>query len=237
MPRARTIPLVAFYTGLVTVSTLIFTVYVPATRGYFNIGESAVYLVALLAGPYVGAFAGGVGSMLADLSLGYLFFAPATLVIKGIEGGVLGILAKKAPSLSNRSWRLLSAGVAMILSASIFIVGRSYYVGSSELSIGLPGFSSTLSIALTELFWAGVAAASFAALIVISFMVRPEVGWLVLSCSISGSLMVLGYYLYEQFVLGYVAIAEVPFNIGQVLVGIMVSVPAYNSLKALRSTK
>ncbi|MCQ5374864.1 MAG: ECF transporter S component, partial [Candidatus Methanomethylicia archaeon] len=207
------------------------------TRGYFNIGESAVYLVALLAGPYVGAFAGGVGSMLADLSLGYLFFAPATLVIKGIEGGVLGILAKKAPSLSNRSWRLLSAGVAMILSASIFIVGRSYYVGSSELSIGLPGFSSTLSIALTELFWAGVAAASFAALIVISFMVRPEVGWLVLSCSISGSLMVLGYYLYEQFVLGYVAIAEVPFNIGQVLVGIMVSVPAYNSLKALRSTK
>jgi len=237
MPRARTIPLVAFYTGLVTVSTLIFTVYVPATRGYFNIGESAVYLVALLAGPYVGAFAGGVGSMLADLSLGYLFFAPATLVIKGIEGGVLGILAKKAPSLSNRSWRLLSAGVAIILSASIFIVGRSYYVGSSELSIGLPGFSSTLSIALTELFWAGVAAASFAALIVISFMVRPEVGWLVLSCSISGSLMVLGYYLYEQFVLGYVAIAEVPFNIGQVLVGIMVSVPAYNSLKALRSTK
>lgn len=237
MPRARTIPLVAFYTGLVTVSTLIFTVYVPATRGYFNIGESAVYLVALLAGPYVGAFAGGVGSMLADLSLGYLFFAPATLVIKGIEGGVLGILAKKAPSLSNRSWRLLSAGVAMILSASIFIVGRGYYVGSSELSIGLPGFSSTLSIALTELFWAGVAAASFAALVVISFMVRPEVGWLVLSCSISGSLMVLGYYLYEQFVLGYVAIAEVPFNIGQVLVGIMVSVPAYNSLKALRSTK
>jgi hypothetical protein len=175
--------------------------------------------------------------MLADLSLGYLFFAPATLVIKGIEGGVLGILAKKAPSLSNRSWRLLSAGVAMILSASIFIVGRGYYVGSSELSIGLPGFSSTLSIALTELFWAGVAAASFAALVVISFMVRPEVGWLVLSCSISGSLMVLGYYLYEQFVLGYVAIAEVPFNIGQVLVGIMVSVPAYNSLKALRSTK
>jgi uncharacterized membrane protein len=237
MPRARTIPLVAFYTGLVTVSTLIFTVYVPATRGYFNIGESAVYFVALLAGPYVGAFAGGVGSMLADLSLGYLFFAPATLVIKGIEGGVLGILAKKAPSLSNRSWRLLSAGVAIILSASIFIVGRSYYVGSSELSIGLPGFSSTLSIALTELFWAGVAAASFAALVVISFMVRPEVGWLVLSCSISGSLMVLGYYLYEQFVLGYVAIAEVPFNIGQVLVGIMVSVPAYNSLKALRSTK
>ncbi|MEM2128076.1 MAG: ECF transporter S component [Candidatus Methanomethylicaceae archaeon] len=237
MPRARTIPLVAFYTGLVTISTLIFTVYVPATRGYFNIGESAVYLVALLAGPYVGAFAGGVGSMLADISLGYLFFAPATLMIKGLEGGVLGILAKKAPNLSDRSWRLLSTCVALLLSASVFLIGRGYYVGSSELSIGLPGISSTLNIALTELFWAVLAVASFVALMVISFMVRPEVGWLVLSCSISGSLMVLGYYLYEQFVLGYVAIAEVPFNIGQVLVGIIVSVPAYNSLKALRLTK
>ncbi len=237
MPRARNIPLVAFYTGLVTVSTLIFTVYVPATRGYFNIGESAVYLVALLAGPYVGAFAGGVGSMLADLSLGYLFFAPATLIIKGIEGGVLGILARKTPSLSDRNWRLLSGGVALLLSLFVFLIGRFYYVGPSELSIGISGIGTTLNIDLTELFWAGIATASFVVLVLVSLMVRPEVGWLVLSCTISGSLMVLGYYLYEQFVLGYVAIAEVPFNIGQVLVGIIVSVPAYNSLKALRSPK
>lgn len=237
MPKARTVPLVAFYTALVTISTLIFTVYVPATRGYFNIGESAVYLVALLAGPYVGAFAGGVGSMIADISLGYLFFAPATLIIKGIEGGVLGILAERAPTLSERGWRLLSLVVALVLSTSVFFIGRCYYTGSSELSIGIPGLSSTLSIALTELFWAGVAAASFIALMVISLMVRPEVGWLVLSCTISGSLMVLGYFMYEQFILGYVAIAEVPFNIGQVLVGIIVSIPAYNSLKVLSRTK
>jgi uncharacterized membrane protein len=231
------IPLVAFYTGLVTVSTLIFTVYVPATRGYFNIGESAVYLVALLAGPYVGAFAGGVGSMLADLSLGYLFFAPATLVIKGIEGGVLGFLSRRIPALSDRSWRVLSSCVALLLSASIFLIGRGYYVGTSELSIGLPGMISTINIPLTEAFWGAVAALSFVALVIVSFMVRPEVGWLVLSCAISGSLMVLGYYLYEQFVLGFVAIAEVPFNIGQVLIGTIVAVPAYNSLKALSPTK
>ncbi|MGC8936125.1 MAG: ECF transporter S component [Candidatus Methanomethylicaceae archaeon] len=237
MPRARTIPLVAFYTGLVTVSTLIFTVYVPATRGYFNIGESAVYLVALLAGPYVGAFAGGVGSMLADLSLGYLFFAPATLVIKGIEGGILGALSRRIPVLSERSWRILSFCVAFLLSTSIFLIGRGYYVGSSEFSIGLPGMISTINIPLTEAFWGAVATLSFVTLVLVSFMVRPEVGWLLLSCAISGSVMVLGYYLYEQFVLGFVAIAEVPFNIGQVLVGTIVAVPAYNSLKALRPTK
>ncbi|MGQ9759852.1 MAG: ECF transporter S component [Candidatus Methanomethylicaceae archaeon] len=237
MLKARSIPLVAFYTGLVTVSTLIFTIYVPATRGYFNIGESAVYLVALLAGPYVGAFAGGVGSMLADLSLGYLVFAPATLIIKGIEGGVLGALAKRIPSLSNRKWRLLSAGVALLLSLSIYLIGKGYYVGYSELSIGIPGIAVTINMSLTDLFWAGIALASFIAIILVSLMVRPEVGWLVFSCAISGSLMILGYYLYEQFVLGYVAIAEVPFNIGQVLVGIIISVPAYNSLRVLKPPK
>jgi len=49
--------------------------------------------------------------------------------------------------------------------------------------------------------------------------------------------MVLGYYLYEEFVLGYVALAEVPFNVGQVLVGITIAIPAYNSLRALQRTK
>jgi uncharacterized membrane protein len=43
-----------------------------------------------------------------------------------------------------------------------------------------------------------------------------------------GSEMVLGYFLYEMFILGYtlpVALAEVPFNIIQLIVGLVVAVP------------
>lgn len=237
MLNARTIPLLAFYTGLVAVSTLIFTVYVPATRGYFNIGESAVYIVALLAGPYAGAFAGGVGSMIADLILGYFFFAPATLVIKGVEGGVLGLLAARKPQLKPRYWRLLSIIVGAILSSSVFLLGSTYYVGSSEISLGLPGFGVSFTVSMTQAIWAIIGLIIGAIVVLISFVARPEVGWLVLSAAVSGFFMVLGYYLYEEFILGYVALAEVPFNVGQVLVGITIAIPAYNSLRALKRTK
>lgn len=238
MLNARTIPLLAFYTGLVAVSTFIFTVYVPATRGYFNIGESAVYLVALLAGPYVGAFAGGVGSMIADIILGYIFFAPATLVIKGVEGGVLGLLAARKPQLKPGYWRLLSFIVGAILFSSVYLLGSTYYVGSSMISLNLPGlFWVSFTVSMTQEIWALIGLIIGALIVLISFLARPEVGWLVFSAAVSGFFMVLGYYLYEEFVLGYVALAEIPFNVGQVLVGITIAIPAYNSLRALKSTK
>ncbi len=40
---------------------------IPATSGYFNLGEPVIYIVALVAGPLTGALAGGVGASLADV--------------------------------------------------------------------------------------------------------------------------------------------------------------------------
>ena len=45
----------AIFTALVCVVTIMFSAYVPATEGFFNIGESMVFLSALLFGPYVGS--------------------------------------------------------------------------------------------------------------------------------------------------------------------------------------
>ncbi|UCC28655.1 MAG: ECF transporter S component, partial [Candidatus Bathyarchaeota archaeon] len=56
----------AVFTSLVFIATVIFSIYVPLTQGFFNIGESMVYATALLFGPLVGGFAGGVGAALAD---------------------------------------------------------------------------------------------------------------------------------------------------------------------------
>jgi len=82
--------LTAISTTLVCAVTIVFSIYVPQTEGFFNIGETMVYTTALIFGPFVGAFAGGVGSGLADLFLGYPHYAPATLLIKGCEGGIVG---------------------------------------------------------------------------------------------------------------------------------------------------
>ena len=59
---------------------------IPATSGYFNIGETTIYIAALIFGSSVGAMAGGIGSSLSDAFLGYGLFAPGTLLIKGGEG-------------------------------------------------------------------------------------------------------------------------------------------------------
>ena len=63
------------------------------TGGYFNFGDVIVVTTALLFGSTIGGIAGGLGSALADIVLGYGLFAPFTLVIKGIEGFVVGYIA------------------------------------------------------------------------------------------------------------------------------------------------
>ena len=50
----------------------------------------------------VAGIAGGLGSMLADLILGYSHYAPATLVIKGFEGLVAGFLGGRTPKASQK---------------------------------------------------------------------------------------------------------------------------------------
>ncbi|XRH75050.1 MAG: ECF transporter S component [Candidatus Methanosuratincola verstraetei] len=234
MRLAREVPVTAFYTSLVTVATVAFTIYVPATRGYFNVGESAVFLAALLGGARIGAFAGGVGSMLADLILGYYLFAPATLLIKGLEGFLLGALISRRPGLRERGWRLLSVAASAIVFTLVFAVGTLFYSGSSEVSIGLPWIGAyNFVVELSYAFWAIIGIAIAIVVAYASFSARQEAGYMTISALVSGSVMVIGYFLYEQLFLGYAAIAEVPFNIGQVLVGITIAIPAYASLKVI----
>ena len=107
-------------------------------------------------GSYVGAFTGG-SIALADVIVGYGQFAPGTLVIKGLEGAIVGFLNRKLQKYTSNVG--LSAAVAVV-------------VGGLE--------------------------------------------------------MVAGYFIYEQVVLGYslpVALAEVPFNIVQMTIGLVVALP------------
>ena len=152
------ITIAAVFAALVfIVTSQIPPIPIPATSGYFNVGETIIYVAALLFGAFVGAFSGGIGAMLADVYLGFSVFAPGTMVIKGIEGAIVGILYQK-------------------------------------LRKHLP---------------------------------NPTVR-AVVSAAVGGLEMVMGYFLYEQLVLGYpfaLALAEVPFNIVQMLIGLLIAVP------------
>lgn len=73
----------SMFTALACIATMVIQIPSPM-NGYLNLGDAVVLLGAWFLGPAYGAFAGGVGSMLADILSGYAYYAPGTLMIKGL---------------------------------------------------------------------------------------------------------------------------------------------------------
>jgi uncharacterized membrane protein len=101
----------ALLTALVAAATLALRLPMPATEGYLNLGDALIIAGALLSGGRAGGLAGGLGSALADLYGGYTHWAPFTLVVKGLEGLLIGWLGNR-PGIRQR-W-LLRAGIAAL---------------------------------------------------------------------------------------------------------------------------
>ncbi len=98
---------------------------VPRTGGYINMGDAIIYVTALLFGSVDGLVAGGIGSALADLIGGYSLFAPFTLVIKGLEGFLVGFLTQRAfrgPEPPSRT-QLVLATVGIAAGGTFMIAG------------------------------------------------------------------------------------------------------------------
>ena len=109
----------------VTVSTMIIRVPIPATSGYLNFGDIMIFVSALLFGEYVGGFAGGVGSAIADILGGYPGYALFTLVIKGLEGILAGYISN-GKSLVRDVVGWAAGAAAMVLG---YFVVQTYIMG------------------------------------------------------------------------------------------------------------
>jgi uncharacterized membrane protein len=129
------ITLAAIFAALMfVVTSLIPPIPIPATGGYFNLGETSIYVAALLFGPFVGAFPGGIGAMLADIYLGYAFFAPGTLIIKGVEGAIVGFLNIKLKKyISNPTVRAI---ISVIVGGLEMVAG--YFLYETFLAVFFP---------------------------------------------------------------------------------------------------
>ena len=113
------IVLLALLTALTTIATVIFIIPFPSTNGYFNLGDSIVMISGLLLGPVGGFIAGGVGSALADVALGYVAFAPITFIVKGCEGLLVGLISRRTKFSQQISFfdflGLLLGSIAMLI--------------------------------------------------------------------------------------------------------------------------
>lgn len=130
------ISLMSIMSALVMVGTLI--VRIPNMMGgYFNVGDVMIFVTALTFGPFVGGVAGGLGSAFADL-IGFPVFVLPTLVIKGLEGLIAGLITDK-----KRVFRdvlaVIIAGVEMVTGyflVELYLYGIAGAIGEILANIG-----------------------------------------------------------------------------------------------------
>jgi uncharacterized membrane protein len=115
--NTRQIAAIGVMGALATIATMMFAFPIPATSGYFNLGDAIVMTTALTFGPIIGALAGGLGSGLADLLGGWYNWVIFTTVIKGAEGYVAGKLAgpTEGRSLQKTIVAWVAGGAVMVL--------------------------------------------------------------------------------------------------------------------------
>ncbi|MFO7245816.1 MAG: ECF transporter S component [Thermaerobacter sp.] len=123
----------AVFTALVAAATMAVQVPMPATEGFVNVGDTVIFVTALLLGPVPALAAGGLGSALADLLTGYAHWAPWTLVIKGIEGWIAGAVGYLAFHQRGSVFGLPVLGMAA--AAAWMVAG---YLGAGAVMYGLP---------------------------------------------------------------------------------------------------
>lgn len=219
------------YTVAVYAATVAVQIYQPATGGYFNLGETVIYAAALTTTPLIAGIAGGVGAALADLTTGYAIFAPGTLVIKFVEGFAAAKLARRLARASSLPAAIFTGAILGILVA---LVGATYLSGA-QTYLGTAWFG--IEVNVPAYLWAIVGVV--VAIAVAYFVGRRGVyAGETAAVLVAGMLMVLGYFLYEYFISNPLtgrppihALAEIPVNIGQAVVGAAIGVPVAGWLR------
>lgn len=107
--------------ALVCIATMSIQIPIPGTDGYINIGDSVIFISAILFGPITGMIAGGIGSAFADILSGYAHWAIFTLVIKGLEGYLVGVLINNHITVIKSIFSTGAGTIVMVI--GYFIAG------------------------------------------------------------------------------------------------------------------
>lgn len=135
--------------ALVCIATMLVQIPIPATKGYLNLGDSVIMVLAVLFGARFGLFVGSLGSALADVLTGYAYWAPATFIIKGLEGLIVGLILAKGKKSPNH-FRIVCGLVcgALVMAFGYFFAGAIMYgwaVSAADMVANLvQGFGSTV---------------------------------------------------------------------------------------------
>ena len=148
--KTKRIIISALMTSLVCVATMLIKIPSPM-KGYVNVGDCIVLLCGWMLSPVYAFVSAGLGSALADVLSGYLVYAPATFVIKGVMALVAFAFCKM---LANKSGKLVSqiigGLVAEILMVALYYLfeGLLYGFGASLVNIPANAIQGVVGLVL-----------------------------------------------------------------------------------------
>ena len=121
--NTKKLVMAALMAALTCVATMMITIPSPF-KGYLNLGDCLVLVSGWMLSPLYGFLAAGLGSALADLFSGYVVYAPATFIIKGLMAMVAHygflLLRKKSNQVISRIVSGITAEMVMIFGYFIF---------------------------------------------------------------------------------------------------------------------
>lgn len=136
--KTKKLVLAAMLAALTCVATMIIRIPSPL-KGYMNLGDSVVLLSGWLLSPAYGFLAAAIGSALADVFAGYVLYAPATFLIKGLMALAAYFLYKGlSKGKSSFGARLVSALVAELIMAGGYYIFEGFMYGFGASLVNIP---------------------------------------------------------------------------------------------------
>jgi uncharacterized membrane protein len=123
---SRTVAYGGMLAALIMVVTRFSAIPIMNGQGYLNLGDVTILFAAAILGP-AAAIPAAIGSALADLWAGYVQYAPATFVIKGLVALIAGLFLRKLNvGLPLKMIGMALAELAMVagyLAFELFLLG------------------------------------------------------------------------------------------------------------------
>jgi len=122
--KTREVVLCGLLTAMVFVSTRFINIRLPLSinGGLIHMGNTILFMIAIVFGKKRGAIAGALGMGLFDVLSGWFLWAPFTFVIRGAMGYIVGAAAE-----GKEGKKQLLYTLGGIVAASVVMIG-GYYV-------------------------------------------------------------------------------------------------------------
>lgn len=123
--------------ALCCVATMIIKIPSPL-KGYLNLGDCVVLLAGWMLPAGYGFLTAGIGSALADIFSGYVIYAPATFIIKGVMALIAWLGKRMYNKIGKTPSRIISGTIAEIFMVLGYFVFEGFLYGFGPSVVNIP---------------------------------------------------------------------------------------------------